>query len=72
MELGQMERRFGSEDAAWVALVRSLQLDPSLRVSSLELRELAADSGRPLPAAAERVLAATASCPARASDTAGS
>ena len=62
LELGQMERRYGSKDAAWSALERSLQLDPSVRVSGLELRDLAADTGRPLPAAAERVLATTTSC----------
>jgi O-antigen ligase len=70
--LGQMERRYGSKDAAWSALERSLQLDPSLRVSGLELRDLAAETGRSLPAAAERVLVAGASCPVGAVEPATS
>jgi O-antigen ligase len=63
LQLGQMERRFGSKDAAWTALERSLQLDPSLRGSATELRGLAGQIGRAVPAAAERVLAATSTCP---------
>jgi hypothetical protein len=63
LQLGEIERRYGSKDAAWTALERSLQLDPSLRDSALELRALATDTGQPLPAAAASVLAATASCP---------
>jgi O-antigen ligase len=62
MQLGVMEHRYGSKDAAWSAFERSLQLDPSLRLSGLELRDLAAETGRSLPEAAERVLAATTSC----------
>jgi hypothetical protein len=61
-ELGAMERRFGSTDAAWSALERSLVLDPSMLVSGVELRDLAARTGRPVPAAAERVLAADSAC----------
>jgi hypothetical protein len=66
LELGEMERRYGSTDAAWIALERSLQLDPSYRESALQLSSLAITIDRPLPASAQRVLAATASCPAPA------
>jgi hypothetical protein len=69
MQLGAMEHRYGSKDAAWSAFERSLQLDPSLRMSGLELRDLAAETGRPLPAAAERLLAATASCTPKPAST---
>jgi hypothetical protein len=62
MQLGQMERRYGSQDAAWSAFERSLQLDPSLRAGAAALQEMALDSGRAVPVAADRVLEATSSC----------
>jgi hypothetical protein len=48
-------------------LERSLQLDPSMLVSGVELRDLAAVTGRSLPVAAERVLAAGTACTPSAS-----
>lgn len=66
LELGEMERRYGSMDAAWIALERSLELDPSYRESALQLSSLATTIDRPLPSSAQRVLAATTSCPAPA------
>jgi O-antigen ligase len=63
LQLGAMERRYGSQDVAWSALERSLQLDPSLRDSAIQLRGLAAEAGRSVPAAAEHLIAATESCP---------
>ena len=72
VQLGKMERRFGSKDAAWSDLVRALQLDPSARDTAVELRDLADETTRVVPEDAVRLLAATASCPPAWFTTTGS